>query len=69
MNYRALVIRAHVLSQVGLQGEYETFYCVVDLHAVTAPHDKKKLADETLSAAAVRAATAGLRQGIGWGKG
>lgn len=38
---------------VGLQGEYETFYCVVDLHAVTAPHDKKKLADETLSAAAV----------------
>jgi hypothetical protein len=33
---------------------YDTFYCVVDLHAVTAPHNPKELADATLSAAAVR---------------
>ncbi len=26
---------------VGLQKDYDTFYCVVDLHAVTAPHDPK----------------------------
>lgn len=38
---------------VGLQDEYETFYCVVDLHAVTAPHNAKKLREETLQAAAV----------------
>ena len=38
---------------VDLQGAYETFYCVVDLHAITAPHDPKQLAEETMSAAAV----------------
>jgi tryptophanyl-tRNA synthetase len=36
------------------QEDYDTFYCVVDLHAITAPHNPKELSDATLSAAAVR---------------
>ena len=28
---------------VALQEEYDTFYCVVDLHAITMPHDPKEL--------------------------
>ena len=36
-----------------LQNTHETFFCVVDLHAITVPHDPKKLADETLSTAAL----------------
>jgi tryptophanyl-tRNA synthetase len=35
------------------QDEYENFFCVVDLHAITAPHDPKKLRQETLQAAAM----------------
>lgn len=32
---------------------YENYFCVVDLHAITAPHDPKKLKEDTLSAAAM----------------
>ena len=28
---------------VGLQDDYDTFFCVVDLHAITAPHDPKQV--------------------------
>ncbi len=38
---------------VELQKEHETFFCVVDLHAITIPHEPKKLAEETLSTAAL----------------
>ena len=37
-----------------LQDEFEAIYCVVDLHAVTAPHDPKELSRAT------REVTAGL---------
>ena len=33
---------------VDLQDTYETFVCVVDLHAITVPHDPKKLSEKTL---------------------
>ena len=36
-----------------LQKDYETFFCVVDLHAITVPHDPAKLIDNTLSTAAM----------------
>lgn len=35
------------------QAEYENFFCVVDLHAITVPHDPKVLADDTLAIAAL----------------
>ncbi len=38
---------------VTLQEDYETFVCVVDLHAITTPHNPKALAHETLSTAAL----------------
>ena len=38
---------------VDLQKDHETFFCVVDLHAITIPHDPKKLIDNTLSTAAL----------------
>lgn len=38
---------------VANQDSYENFFCVVDLHAITAPHDPKKLKEDTLSAAAM----------------
>ena len=38
---------------VALQEEYDTFYCVVDLHAITMPHDPKELLAATRSSAAV----------------
>ncbi len=38
---------------VDLQKEYETYVCVVDLHAITVPHDPKKLKENTLSTAAL----------------
>lgn len=37
---------------VKLQEEYDTFYCVVDLHAITAPHDPVELRTATRSMAA-----------------
>ncbi len=38
---------------VELQSTHQTFFCVVDLHAITVPHDKEKLAQDTLSTAAL----------------
>ena len=38
---------------VDLQHDHDTFFCVVDLHAVTVPHDPQRLADDTLSTAAL----------------
>ena len=32
---------------VELQHEYESFYCIVNLHAITVPQDPKKLAERT----------------------
>lgn len=37
---------------VGLQEQYDTFFCVVDLHAITVPHDPKELREATRSMAA-----------------
>ena len=38
---------------VTLQEQYETFLCVVDLHAITAEHNPKELSKNTLSTAAL----------------
>ena len=38
---------------VELQENYETFVCVVDLHAITTPHDPKSLYQNSLSTAAL----------------
>ena len=38
---------------VDLQKTHETFFCVVDLHAITVPHDPNQLAKDTLSTAAL----------------
>jgi tryptophanyl-tRNA synthetase len=38
---------------VALQESHETFFCVVDLHAVTVPHDPKQLAEDTRRTAAL----------------
>ncbi len=38
---------------VDLQNDYETLVCVVDLHAITVPHDPTSLAKDTLSTAAL----------------
>ena len=38
---------------VNLQREHETFLCVVDLHAITATYEPNKLAENTLSTAAL----------------
>ena len=38
---------------VTLQAQYETFLCVVDLHAITAEHNPKELTQNTLSTAAL----------------
>ncbi len=35
------------------QKEFENFFCVVDLHAITAPHDPRTLAANTLTIAAL----------------
>ncbi|MCS6959496.1 MAG: tryptophan--tRNA ligase [Pseudanabaenaceae cyanobacterium SKYGB_i_bin29] len=35
------------------QGEYETFFCVVDLHAITVPHDPQLLTEHTRTTAAL----------------
>ena len=37
---------------VDLQDSHDTFVCVVDLHAITVPHDPARLAQDTLSTAA-----------------
>ncbi len=38
---------------VELQENHETYVCVVDLHAITVPHDPKQLAENTLRTAAL----------------
>jgi tryptophanyl-tRNA synthetase len=38
---------------VDLQDTHDTFVCVVDLHAITVPHDPARLADDTLNTAAL----------------
>ena len=38
---------------VANQDLYDNYFCVVDLHAITMPHDPKKLRQETLQAAAM----------------
>ena len=38
---------------VDLQDTHDTFVCVVDLHAITVPHDPARLADDTLTTAAL----------------
>jgi tryptophanyl-tRNA synthetase len=38
---------------VDLQDSHDTFFCVVDLHAITVPHDPSRLAEDTLSTAAL----------------
>ncbi len=38
---------------VQYQEQYSNYFCVVDLHAITAPHDPKKLRAETLQSAAM----------------
>ena len=38
---------------VDLQHNHDTFVCVVDLHAITVPHDPARLAEDTLSTAAL----------------
>jgi tryptophanyl-tRNA synthetase len=38
---------------VEIQQEYDNFFCVVDLHAITVPHDPKTLANHTLTTAAL----------------
>jgi len=38
---------------VELQNEYDTYVCVVDLHAITVPHAPEKLRSDTLSTAAL----------------
>ena len=38
---------------VDLQDSHDTFVCVVDLHAITVPHDPSRLAEDTRSTAAL----------------
>lgn len=38
---------------VDLQQDHDTFFCVVDLHAITVPHDPTLLAEQTLTTAAL----------------
>jgi tryptophanyl-tRNA synthetase len=35
------------------QSEYDNYFCVVDLHAITVPHDPKVLAENTYKVAAL----------------
>ena len=38
---------------VEIQQQYDNFFCVVDLHAITVPHDPQVLANNTLTTAAL----------------
>ncbi|MGK7945411.1 MAG: tryptophan--tRNA ligase [Microcystaceae cyanobacterium] len=38
---------------VEIQEQYDNFFCVVDLHAITVPHDPKSLAQNTYTTAAL----------------
>jgi tryptophanyl-tRNA synthetase len=48
---------------VALQHEYESFFCVVDLHAITVPQDPKELAAKTRAVARIYLA-AGVDPGV-----
>jgi tryptophanyl-tRNA synthetase len=37
----------------GVETKTENFFCVVDLHAITAPHEPKELSESTLASAAL----------------
>src|SRR3954466_12531712 len=41
-----------LVNWVALQEEYDAFYCVVDLHAITVDHDPATLAERTRKTAA-----------------
>ena len=43
----------HMNKQVNNQDLYDNYFCVVDLHAITAPHDPKKLRADSLNSAAM----------------
>ena len=45
---------------VSNQDIYDNYFCVVDLHAITVPHNPKKLEQETLQAAAMYLAAGSL---------
>lgn len=38
---------------VALQDSHDPYFCVVDLHAITVPHDPARLAEDTLTTAAL----------------
>jgi tryptophanyl-tRNA synthetase len=38
---------------VDLQTSHDTYFCVVDLHAITVPHEPQRLAEDTLTTAAL----------------
>ncbi|MFZ0409239.1 MAG: tryptophan--tRNA ligase [Cyanobium sp.] len=38
---------------VDLQSSHDTYFCVVDLHAITVPHEPARLAEDTLTTAAL----------------
>jgi len=38
---------------VALQESHDTYFCVVDLHAITVPHEPARLAEDTLTTAAM----------------
>jgi tryptophanyl-tRNA synthetase len=38
---------------IQLQDSHDAFFCVVDLHAITVPHDPARLAEDTLTTAAL----------------
>jgi len=44
----------------------ENFFCVVDLHAITVPHDPKELAESTKSSAALYLAAGEFQSTEGW---
>jgi tryptophanyl-tRNA synthetase len=42
-----------ILNWVKVQHQYDNFFCVVDLHAITVPHDPQTLANDTYAIAAL----------------
>ena len=42
-----------IINWVDLQKEFESFFCVVDLHAITVPHNPKTLSQDTYNTAAL----------------
>jgi tryptophanyl-tRNA synthetase len=57
-----LLLRTGALKQwVDNQHKYDNYFCVVDMHAITNMHDKARLRQETLEAAAMYIAAGGMR--------